>query len=219
MDKLIAEKETKVKVEEEKIENQKTNYNELVVKEQPPIQTEYLNSLENITLADVKRKEDEKKLEEFKIEKEILIQQQFESEEVEKEEEQVCQNIIEKPNYDLIEENKKVVKLQSKKKSKAKSKKKFAGLAIACALGAGAIICVTNAVIIDNMSSGFVQLEEVYKMNLMKYLKNIADLDTTKKSMEIIETYPDEVLNAGEVGNSTNWFDRFCNFIGGIFGG
>ena len=68
MDKLIAEKETKVKVEEEKIENQKTNYNELVVKEQPPIQTEYLNSLENITLADVKRKEDEKKLEEFRIE-------------------------------------------------------------------------------------------------------------------------------------------------------
>ena len=105
-----------------------------------------------------------------------MIQQQFESEEVEKEEEQVCQNIIEKPNYDLIEENKKVVKLQCKKKSKAKSKKKFAGLAIAGALGAGAIICVTNAVIIDNMSSGFVQLEEVYKMNLMKYLKNLIHL-------------------------------------------
>lgn len=219
MDKLIAEKQTEVKIEEEKLNVQKIESENLVVREQPSMQTEYLNSLENITLADVKRKEEEKKMEEFKIEKEILIQQQFQQEEAEKEEEQVCQNIIEKPNYDLIEENKKIVKLQSKKQGKAKNRKKIAGIAIACALGASAIICVTNAVIIDNMNSGFVQIEEIYKMNLMKYLKNIADLDTTKKSMEIIETYPDEVLNAGEIGNSTNWFDRFCNFMGGIFGG
>jgi len=69
------------------------------------------------------------------------------------------------------------------------------------------------------MSSSFLQLEDVYNINLQKYLNNIYNLDTTKKSMEMLETYPEDLLEAGDFGEKTNWFDTLCNFIGGIFGG
>ena len=63
------------------------------------------------------------------------------------------------------------------------------------------------------------KLPEEFRNELAKYLKNLAKLDSTKESMEIIPTYPDEFYEAGEIGEKSNWFDRICNFIGGIFGG
>lgn len=220
MDKLIVEKEVEVqtKIENENAKNIDLKSEELsqdIVFEKPSHQTEYLNSLENLTVADIKRQQEKKEAEEFKKEKEVLIEKQFEKVEQKQE---VCQNIIEKPNYDFIEE-KKVVKLKTNKIEKKKRNKKIAGIVLSCALGASAIICVTNAVIIDNMSANFTQIDETYKLNLYKYLKNIANLDSTKKSMEVIETYPEEILDAGNNGLATNWFDRICNFINGFFGG
>ena len=181
--------------------------------------TEYLSSLENMTIADFKKKEDEKKYAEFEKEKEVLIAQQYEKKEEKKEEKQVSQNIIEKPNYDLIEDNKKVIKFKQQTKAKKKNNKKLASIVIACALGASSIIAVTNCVIIDNMNSNFMKIDETYKLNLAKYLKNINNLDQAQNSMEMIETYPEDLLEAGDVGEKSNWFDRLCNFIGGIFGG
>lgn len=181
--------------------------------------TEYLSSLENMTIADFKKQEDEKKYAEFEKEKEVLIAQQYEKKEEKKEEKQVSQNIIEKPNYDLIEDNKKVIKFKQQTKAKKKNNKKLASIVIACALGASSIIAVTNCVIIDNMNSNFMQIDETYKLNLAKYLKNINNLDQAQNSMEMIETYPEDLLEAGDVGEKSNWFDRLCNFIGGIFGG
>ena len=37
--------------------------------------------------------------------------------------------------------------------------------------------------------------------------------------MEMIETYPEDMLDAGDLGKVSNWFDRLCNFIVGMFGG
>ncbi len=128
-------------------------------------------------------------------------------------------NVIEKPNYDLIEQNVKVVKIKKKKSEKSKKRTKAAGIALACALAGCAIVCVTNTVIIDQMNSEFIQIDENYNFNLATYLRNIYNLDTTKNSMEMIETYPEDLLEAGDLGQESNWFDRLCNFIGGIFGG
>ena len=237
MEKLVLEKETETVVEEEiKTEETKTQQIEterklpkITIKKTTPSpeevissKTEYLNSLDDITIGDFKRKEEQEKAEQFKKEKETLIQQQFETEsKTEEENKTVNQNIIEKPNYDLIEENKKIVKLGRKKQDKQKpeSKKKNWFLALAIAFGLSATICVTNAVIIDNMQSSIVSLDETYQLNLAKYLKNLAKLDTTKESMEIIPTYPEDLNEAGDTGEKSNWFDRICNFIGGIFGG
>lgn len=211
MDKLVLE--NKVAVE------QKTEIEKLPEEKQETVsaKTEYLNSLENITIGDYKKQEEEKKLEQFQQEKEELIQKQFEV----KQEKQESQNIIEKPNYDFIEENKKVIKLRKILKPEAeKSKKSRRGVVIAIGLAICSLLAVTNVTILDNYSSSLSNLQhEFYDVNLPKYLKNIANLDTTKKSMEFIETYPEEMQNAGDIGEKTNWYDKLTNFISGVFGG
>lgn len=182
----------------------------------------YISSFGDLTVADIKKQEEDKRVEEFNAKKDELLKKQFEiaDKREEKEEKQkVSQNVIEKPNYDLIEENRKVIKLKQSDKKKKTNSKKVAGIVMACTLGASALVCVTNTIIIDNMSSNFTQIDETYKMNLKKYLKHIYDLDTTKKSMEMIETYPEDMLDAGDLGKVSNWFDRLCNFIVGMFGG
>lgn len=223
MERLTVEKEVEKKeiVSVQKQEQPKVSI-KLKVKEESKNftpSTEYLNSLDNVTIGDIKRQEEKKKEEQFKIDKEVLIQEQFQQPKQEEKPQQVSQKVIEKPNYDLIEENKKIVKLKKKTKTKSVNKKKVASIALACALGASAVVCVTNAVLIDNMSSSFIQIDETYKLNLAQYLQNIYKLDTAKKGMEIVETYPDDLLDAGDLGEYSNWFDRLCSFLGGLFGG
>ncbi|MGN1201028.1 MAG: hypothetical protein ACI4R8_02035 [Candidatus Caccovivens sp.] len=228
MDKLVVETEVEKK---ENVEQKRTRVEpikstfvkssaqkiQVTLSKEPQIQTEYLNSLENLTIADVKKTENEKQVKEFKVQKEELIQDQFK--EVQNAKQQGSQNIVEKPNYDLIDKPKRVIRLNKKTQEKKKPSKKAVGIALACALGISGVICVTNTIIIDNMSSNFLQIDETYKLNLAKYIKNITNLDTTKKSMEFLESYPDENLEAGDLGEKTNWFDQLCNFISGIFGG
>lgn len=130
-------------------------------------------------------------------------------------------NIIEKPNYDLIQESKTIVKLTKKTQPKKKRvlSKKVAGLCLALTLGATTAVFLGNFIALDQISGSFQQIEQEYSFNLFKYLKNLNNLDATKKSMEFVETYPEDVLDAGDLGQKTNWFDKFCNFIGGLFGG
>ncbi len=225
MDRLTAEVETEVKTQTEKVEAEiktEEEVKEPLVEElvqTPPPTNSYLNSFENMTVADVKRQEEQKQLEEFEKEKEVLIAQVYEKTDEPQEQEQKPANIIEKPNYDLLEENKKIVRLTKKTKAEKKRSKKTAGIVLAAVLGASAIICVTNAALIDQFSSNYIEVEETYNFNLGKYLKDINNLDATKKSMEFLETYPDDMLDAGSIGEKSNWFDRLCNFLGGLFGG
>lgn len=235
MDRLVVEKEAEIetktelqtkvetKIQPEKKEKPKSLqqeiFQDLPLDKSSQNKTQYLSSLENMTIADFKKQEDEKVSAEFEKEKEVLIAQQYEKIEEQEEKQEVSQNIIEKPNYDLIEENKKIVKIKQKTSTKKKSNKKLASIAIACALGASSVIAVANCVIIENMSANYMQIDETYKLNLAKYLKNIKNLDQAQNSMEFLETYPEEMLDAGDTGEKSNWFDRLCNFIGGIFGG
>lgn len=241
MDKLVAERETEIKEKLEiEAEVQKASDTEAKITEaETPsveaqrdsslnLRTEYLNSLENITVADYKRKEEEKKLKEFEQEKELLIQKQFETvkklpaketKEIE-ERQEVSQNIIEKPNYDLIQENSKVVKLSKKQEKKKSSSKKRLSLVLSIVLGVASVICLSNIIAVEQMSANLSEIEyELYEVNLPKYLKNIADLDSAKKGMDFIETYPEDFLDAGEIGEKSNWFDKLCGFLSGLFGG
>lgn len=205
MDKLVLENEVAV---EEKIEKE-TLLEEK--QENEPVNSGYLSTLENITIGDFKKQEEKK---------EELIQKQYEEKSEEKPE-QESQNIIEKPNYDFIEENKKVIKLRKSLKPEAEKKKKNKrGIAIAVGLAICSVIAVANVTMLDNYSSSLSNLQqEFYDVNLPKYLKNISNLDSTKKSMEFIETYPEEMQSAGDIGEKTNWYDKLTNFISGVFGG
>lgn len=223
MNKLVVEVEKKVeekvKTAESTIEKKIEKKQELPIleKTENSIQTEYLKSLDNVTIADIKKQEEKKAIAQFEKEKDKLIQEQYKTET----QQQESQNIIEKPNYDFIEENKKVVKLRKKiTENKKSSKTKNRKVILAFGLAICSVLCVTNITLLDNYSSSLSQIEsEFYDVNLPKYLKNIANLDTTKKSMEFLETYPTEMQEAGDLGEETNWYDKLCNFISGIFGG
>lgn len=232
MDRLIAEKQTKTEEKIETVAEVETSVEELAQTEQTEIiedqmteNDKYLASFENMTLAEFRKREEEKKLEQFEQEKEELIQKQYEEKEVQPEpkkieKQEVSQKIIEKPNYDLIQENTKIVKLTKTEKQKKKLSKKKLSLFLSLAMGISAVICLTNIIIIDHMSANLANLEyEYYEVNLPRYLKNIADLDSAKKGMEFVETYPEDILDAGQAGQKTNWFDKLCNFFSGLFGG
>lgn len=226
---------------EQKVEESSPTIKELQEKqkaEEASAQSAYLNSLENITVAEFLQREQEKDAKAFEKEKDALIEKlyqptsvpeqenitaQAESQAAQPKMQQQSAGVIEKPNYDFLEENKKIVKLtrraSEKKKSSKKLSSKAAGIMIACALGASSVVCVANVALIDQMSASYFEIGETYKVNLAKYLKKISNLDATKKSMQFLETYPEDILDAGDVGQFSNWFDRLCNFIAGLFGG
>ena len=221
------------KLLQEKSDSVVTSATEKVAEKESAVekQNSYVNSFENMTVADIKREQERKEAEEFAKEKEKLLEKAFEptkeeslKEEVSKEETQEkgmsIATTIEKPNYDLIDTDRKVVRLHKKEReTRSKKSKKHVGLALSVGLAISGIICVTNAVLIDQLSSNFVQIEQSYNINLATYLKNIANLDSAKKGMEFLETYPEEILPPGDAGEKSNWFDRLCNFIAGLFGG
>ncbi len=190
-------------------------------------QTAYLQSLENKTVADIMEERRKKEKEDFDAEKEQLIQKQYEKpkakeEKIKSNEREGNSKTIERPNLDLIEENKKVIKLFKREKQQTQKKKKSsnkAGLVLACTLAGCGIVCVANTVVIDNMNKSLLQIDETYHLNLQKYLKEITKLDQTNKSLEFLETYPEDVLDAGDLGQKSNWFDKLCNFFGSLFGG
>lgn len=241
MDRLTQEKETAV---QEKVETTSVQENsqeshalskqekaeEVFVSAPPP--SAYLNSFENITISDIKKEEEKKKQKAAEQERQRLVQQELARQEAERQkaeqeaaqqaaqlaEQEKSVNIIEKPNYDLLEEGEKIVKIKKPQKPLRKKAKKV-GLALTIALAASGIICVGNFVLIDSLQSSYVQIEEGYNLKLGKYLRDINNLDAAKKGMELVETYPDDLLDAGDLGQKSNWFDRLCNFLGGLFGG
>lgn len=224
MDKLVLEKSVAVETEkQEEIKTKIENTQKLPEAEKAgtPIQTEYLRSLDNMTIGDFKKQEENEKVKKFEVEREELIQQQYQVEE-EKFPKQESQNVIEKPNYDFIPENKKIIKFHKKEKTQNLQKKspKKRGIVFAVALAICSVLAVTNITLLESYSANLSNIEqEFYEVNLPKYLKNIANLDTTRKSMEFVETYPQEMQNAGDLGEKTNWYDKLTNFISGVFGG
>jgi len=231
MDRLVlepeveTEKETEVQPQaEESVLTESQAETEEVVEEiqqesvfvpQQEAQPSYVDTFSGITLADIKKQKEDEELAKFQAEKEELRKQQFSTTEQQDESE----NIIEKPNYDLIKESKTKLKVSVEKSKNKHKNARAAGIALSCTLGATAVVSIVNSIVIDNMASHYTQIEETYQLNLYKYLKNITKLDTTKQSMQFLETYPEEGEHAGEVGKKTNWFDSLCNWLGGVFGG
>ena len=136
--------------------------------------------------------------------------------------------VIEKPNYDFIESltdaqrEKIFIKSDDELQSDAKPKPNKFKKALICILFAiFGVWGITNIAMIDNINGQISQLASEYNMNLISYLNNINNLDATNsKNMEnLFETIPSEQTPPTTIGEKSNWFDRFCNFISGLFGG
>ena len=136
--------------------------------------------------------------------------------------------IIEKPNYDFVEtltdtQREKIFKIEKKEEEKTKDKPKRLKIAIISILFAiFGVWGLVNVSQIDNIGSQITQVaKEYYELNLPKYLKKLTALDATNSNnMEnLFQTIPDEDIPPSEILEKSNWFDRFCNFIAGLFGG
>lgn len=80
---------------------------------------------------------------------------------------------------------------------------------------------IVNISTIDSLNSQIEVASETYNVNLVNYLKNLTALDTTnQENMEnLFEVIPTDTLPPTYIAQSSNWFDRFCNFLAGLFGG
>ena len=214
-----------VENKQEKPENLKVEEAEEEVEQESqqaePINS-YVSNFENLTISDVKKEIEQQEKEKVKKEKQEILEKFVEEERsqiepqaeiaVETEEEKpVKKLVIERPNYDFIPEK------NGKEKKTKKSKLKT--VAVACALAVATVGCVAGSVVIDNMQSSYIELQDEYSLNLVTYLRNISNLNATNSSMDFLETYPEDLNNPSSIGETSNWFDNLTNFIAGIFGG
>ena len=129
--------------------------------------------------------------------------------------------VIETPNYDFIEtlsneEREKVFVffffLEEPLPKTKKIKLKYIIISILFALfGVWGIV---NIATLDNVTTQ-------YSVNLATYLNNLHNLDATNAENmgNLFDTIPQEPLPPSAIEEKSNWFDRFCNFLAGIFGG
>lgn len=137
--------------------------------------------------------------------------------------------IIETPNYDMIEtlspeQRKKIFKIEENVKSGSEAKAKpnrFKIIMFSILFAIFGIWGIVNIATLDNISSSLSEITAEYNMNLASYLNNLHTLDgTSAENMEnLFETIPKDDFPPNSIGEQSNWFDRFCNFISGLFGG
>lgn len=138
-------------------------------------------------------------------------------------------SIIETPNYDFIEtlsdeQREKIFKIDYnvEEKSEAKPKtSKFKIIMFSILFAIFGVWGVVNIAELDSLSSSISDITSEYNMNLLSYLNNLHNIDATNsQNMEnLFETIPKDELPPNTISEQSNWFDRFCDFIGGLFGG
>lgn len=134
--------------------------------------------------------------------------------------------VIETPNYDLIpqtppQKEKRILKLEKQvEKSQPKKKMPFLKKAIIASVLALTVgLGVFTAVDLSNSISAYNAANSQYSVNLANLLKNISSVDSGNKTSELIQTYPNELMRPDQLQQQSNWFDRLCNFLSGLFGG
>jgi len=133
--------------------------------------------------------------------------------------------VVEKPNFDKIEElpfekRKKIFKVEKEKVENKKASNKKLKLAIACVcLVILSAFCITTGVEIAKANQSLQAVQSEYSANLGTLIQKIYSTETGNRSLSLFETYPEENLTASSFYETSNWFDRFCKFLTEFFGG
>ena len=129
-------------------------------------------------------------------------------------------SVIETPNYDFIEplneqQQEKIFKIEKEKKEKKQASpllKKLKIIVFSLLFAVLGSWTIYNAVELSNVVTE-------YNLKLDQYLTKLGSLDSASGLNDLFPTYPEEEQDATSIGKKSNWFDRLCNFIAGIFGG
>ncbi len=134
--------------------------------------------------------------------------------------------VVETPNYDLIKDlspakQKRVLKLtkQAEKEKAKKSPSPVKKICLALILGLTISLGIYSTVDLATTLSAYNAAQSQYSVNVFNLLKNIASVDSGNKAAELVETYPKQLQSPDALKKQSNWFDRFCNFLSGLFGG
>jgi hypothetical protein len=130
--------------------------------------------------------------------------------------------VIHTPNYDFIETNGKaeIKNKQSKKTKKRKFRAKLAVIVYSVLL----LICVgwvtVNTIQISNTANEITQIS--YNIDTIQYVLKVDQLDCYNEGDEtlittIFEITPPALAQPTQVQPQTNWFDRFCSWLAGLF--
>ncbi len=204
--------EEKVEIESEKKAKQKEVSTEKTLPEKSTSKEESINifSSASFPLSQVERL------------KQKYIQEEKEINRIESK----VSEVIEKPNYDTMDtlteaERKKIFVFKNVENSKKANPSKFKVILISIIFALFTIWGTVNVATIDNVSSQITQVSSQYEINLVNYLKNLYMLDVTNSEnmKNLFEVIPEESVPPTQINEKSNWFDRFCNFIGGLFGG
>lgn len=171
----------------------------------------------------------------FPVQEKNVLQQKTQTPVQEKEElveeevevESKVSSVIEKPNYDYIEtlsdsQREKIFKIEKEEKVKEKPKPSKIKVWVAgILLAIFGVWGICNVVTVENVGAQIAEVSAEYSLNLAKYLKNLTSLDATNSENmnNLFQTIPEEESPAADVAEQSNWFDRICNFITGLFGG
>ena len=213
---------------------------EKIKEESKTAQAETLKKIEKkyIELKGEQKEQGEKQFEKIKKSNEYTINpfsaSAFKENEVEKREKDnnlsaSSSLVIETPNYDMIEtlseqQRQKIFKVEEGQEEGSKTSTKpnrFKIIMFSILFAIFGIWGIVNIATLDNLSSAISDITTEYNINLLSYLNNLHNLDATNsENMEnLFQTIPKDELPPNTIGEQSNWFDRFCNFIAGLFGG
>lgn len=131
----------------------------------------------------------------------------------------------EKPNFDKIEElspqtREKIFKVEKEKvEGKKKSSKKLKLVLLSVCFAVLMAFSITTGVQIAKANQTLQAAQSEYSANLLSVLQKIYSTETGNRSLSLFDTFPEEDLTATSVYETSNWFDRFCKFLTGLFGG
>ena len=132
------------------------------------------------------------------------------------------------PNYDMIKEispekRKKIYKVErieaEDKPQPFTFNKKLKIILFAIIFVVAGAFCVSSGVQLIDASNSLSASQSIYEANLPKLIKKINRIDNSNTALELVDTYPEEIKEPSSLSKSTNWFDKICNFISGLFGG
>ena len=83
----------------------------------------------------------------------------------------------------------------------------------------GGAFCLASGIQLIDASNALSAAQTQYEISLSQLIKKMSKIDSGNNMLELIETYPTELQEPSSISESTNWFDKICNFISGLFGG
>lgn len=129
-------------------------------------------------------------------------------------------SVLETPNYDFIETTNSLPDMKQKNKAKKRFRAKLAIITYSIIFLICSCWTISNAIELSNTARNISEIS--YNINEINYIIKLEQTDnyTNGENSEIaniIEITPPALAEPTQIQPITNWFDRFCAWLSGLF--